>query len=64
MHDVLILSLCTYASANQDFSANKCRWTVLDAVFPETLIVPSSLPELLPDAQHTAEGVQKTLFLQ
>lgn len=30
---------------------------VLDAVLPETLRIPSSLPELLPDAEHMAEWI-------
>lgn len=31
--------------------------TVSDTVLPETLRIPCSLPELLPDAQHMAERI-------
>lgn len=38
--------------------------TVLDAVLPETLRIPCSLPELFPDAQNVAERIKEALFLQ
>lgn len=60
------VSYGTYVSAKQFFSlsANKGRWTALDTVLPEALVIPCSLPQLLPDAQHSAEGIQEALFLQ
>lgn len=60
------VSYRTYISAKQFFSlsANEGRWPALDTVLPETLVIPSSLPQLLADAQHSAEGTQETLFLQ
>lgn len=36
----------------------------LDAVLPETIRIPGSLPELLPGAQQVAEGIRAASFLQ
>lgn len=35
----------------------RCLSAGLDTVLPETFRIPRSLPELLPDAQHMAEGI-------
>lgn len=42
----------------------KGRLAALDTVLPETLVISCSLPQLLPNAQQSAEGIQEALFLQ
>lgn len=62
MHAQWLLSVhvfCLY-ECNLWFLNPVQAW-LLDTVFPETIVSPGSLPELLPDAQHVAERIKEDL---